>query len=110
MDEIQFLIQGSAPEPYTVTFRKRGTKLNVFCSCPAGENRQYCNHRMRILSGMADGIVSGNLPEILVAISWVSGTTLESALNSLSEAQEQYETARRSLSAAKKRVARLLHE
>ncbi len=110
MEEIYFLIQGSAPEPYRVTFRKRGDNLNVYCTCPARENGQYCKHRIKILSGITDGIVSGNEAEVQIAISWVSGSDLELALNSFADAEKQFEKAKLSFSAAKKRLARVLRD
>ncbi len=32
MEEISFLVQGSAEEPYRVTFRKNGNTLNAYCT------------------------------------------------------------------------------
>jgi uncharacterized Zn finger protein len=48
MEEICFLVQGSAEEPYKVTFRKKGNNLSAYCTCPAGENGQYCKHRIEV--------------------------------------------------------------
>ena len=60
-DSIVFLVQGSAPEPYHVLFRRRDrTNLSAYCTRPAGENGMYCNHRIHILQGLVDGIVSDN--------------------------------------------------
>ena len=36
MQEIKFLVQGSANEPYETSFFKDGEKLSAFCTCPAG--------------------------------------------------------------------------
>jgi uncharacterized Zn finger protein len=60
MEETYFIVQGSADEPYKVTFRRKGNNLSAYCTCPAGENGQYCKHRFRILAGCDDGIVSEN--------------------------------------------------
>lgn len=52
MEDICFLVQGSAEEPYKVTFKKNGSNLSAYCTCPAGENCQFCKHRFRMaLSG-----------------------------------------------------------
>ena len=66
MEEIFFLVQGSAEEPYKVTFRKTGNNLSAYCTCPAGENGQHSKHRMNILRGITSGIVSGNEAKVQV--------------------------------------------
>jgi len=53
-DSVSFSVQGSAPEPYHVLFRRNGANLSAYCTCPAGENGMYCKHRIRILQGLAE--------------------------------------------------------
>jgi hypothetical protein len=110
MGEISFLVQGSAEEPYRVTFRKNGNSLNAYCTCPAGENGQYCKHRIKILGGITHGIISGNEAELQIAALWLQGTDMEVALNALNDAEEQYEKAKIDLAGAKKRLARTFLE
>jgi hypothetical protein len=110
MEEIRFLVQGSAKEPYRVTFRKNGNNLSAYCTCPAGENGQYCKHRINILSGITHGIVSGNEPTVQVITSWLQGTDVEVALSGFIEAEKQYERAKLELSAAKKRLAKAFRD
>ena len=64
MEEITFLVQGSAIDPYRVTFTKNKNNLNAFCTCPAGENGQYCKHRLAILGGDVSAITSKNELEV----------------------------------------------
>ena len=53
MERIDFLVQGSAFHPYEVKFLKRSEKnLSAYCTCPAGDNGQYCKHRFSILEGI----------------------------------------------------------
>ena len=61
---VSFLVQGSAPEPYHVLFRRNGANLSAYCTCPAGENGMHCKHRIRILQGLAEGIVSENVADV----------------------------------------------
>jgi len=105
MELLQFLVQGSAKEPYRVTFQKSDNNLSAYCTCPAGDNGQYCKHRFNILGGIADGIVSGNELEVNIVASWLSGTDVEVALNEVMDAEQRFERAKRELSAAKKRLA-----
>jgi hypothetical protein len=105
MDELRFLVQGSAEVPYRVTFQKNANNLSAYCTCPAGENGQYCKHRFNILGGITEGVVSGNIQDVKVVESWLPGTDVETALNEVMDAEEQFERAKRELSAAKKRLA-----
>ncbi len=89
METTQFKVQGSAAEPYTTTFKRDGINLIAHCTCPAGEVGQYCKHRLRILSGETDGIVSGNEKDVVIVQSWLKGTDVEAALNGLTEAQQK---------------------
>ena len=108
MKEIEFLVRGSAPEPYRVTFIKNENNLSAFCTCPAGENGQYCKHRFTILAGDAKAIISKNKEKVAAVLGWLSGTELESALIELAEAEHEYDAARERLTTAKKRAARAM--
>lgn len=105
MEELIFLVQGSAKEPYKVTFKNNGNNLSAYCTCPAGENGQYCKHRFNILGGISDGIVSSNLLDVEVVASWIPGTDVEIALSKLMDAEVQFGIARSKLTAAKKLLA-----
>jgi uncharacterized Zn finger protein len=108
MEEFIFLVQGSAKEPYKVTFQKRENNLTAYCTCPAGDNGQFCKHRFNILEGIADDIVSGNESEVQKVTSWLSETGVEVALNNVLNAEDQLKIAKQKLSVAKKHLARIL--
>jgi SWIM zinc finger len=115
MQEISFKVQGSASEPYGVIFVKRSdTNLSAYCSCPAGENGQYCKHRFNILDGTIKGIVSDNLEDVKVVQSWLSGTDVENALIKMheleAEAEAEAERIKKELFAAKKAVAKAMRD
>jgi hypothetical protein len=110
MKEFIFLVQGSAVEPYKVTFRKSEDNLSAYCTCPAGENGQYCKHRFNILGGFSDDIVSGNGDDVAVVVSWLPGTDVENAMNDVMDAEEQFESAKLKLSAAKKQLAKAFRD
>jgi len=108
---LSFEVQGSAAEPYSVVFKKRSeTNLSAYCSCPAGENGQYCKHRFNILDGATRGIVSGNLDDLKVVQSWLVGTDLEKALVRMRELEAQADTINKALAAAKKEVAKAMRD
>lgn len=108
MEDICFLVQGSAEEPYKVTFKKNGSNLSAYCTCPAGVHGQHCKHRFRILDGCDDGIVSGNKDEVMIVKSWLRGTDVETALHEVVEKGRVLEKVKQDLSAAKEKLARIM--
>ena len=100
---VSFDVQGSAPVPYRVTFESSGPgSLAGVCSCPAGENGQACKHRLEILAGRAEGIVSGNEHQVPLVSRWLSGSNIEQALRGLATAEEQLAVAKRAVAQAKR--------
>ena len=81
MKEINFLVLGSAPDPYKVTFLKDGNNLKAFCTCPAGENGLYYKHRFGIMEGEGSmkGIVSENKEDVKFIFDWLPGTDVDEA-------------------------------
>ena len=110
MEEIIFKVKGSAPEPYKVTFTKNKNNINAFCTCPAGENGQYCKHRFAIMAGDSKAVVSSNKEQVMVIKSWLPGLDLEEALMELAEAEHEYDKAKKRLTAAKKNIARAMRQ
>jgi uncharacterized Zn finger protein len=108
MDQVEFFVQGSAPEPYRVTFIHKGSALSAYCTCPAGENGQYCKHRVGILQGNTQGIVSDNISEASVVSSWLPGTDLEAAMNEVKRLEAEAETLKKRLLVAKKALAKVM--
>jgi len=106
MSEIRFQVQGSADSPYDVTFVNRGNgNLSAYCTCPAGENGQYCKHRFAILNGEIKAIVSGNEHEVSLVVSWLAGSDIESALKDVAAAELELERAKKEVSRVKKLLA-----
>lgn len=111
MNEIQFEVQGSAENPYQVVFVRRSERnLSAYCSCPAGENGQYCKHRINILAGVIDGLVSSNEGDVKVVQSWLVGTDIDAAIKKMQALQLEADRIKNSLSAAKKDVAKAMRD
>lgn len=89
MNKISFLVQGSSSEPYEIEFVKSEDKLNAYCNCPAGEQGKHCKHRINILSGSEEGIVSNNIDEINTVQKWLANTELEAILKEYKDAENQ---------------------
>ena len=108
MPEINFMVKGSAEDPYEVTFLKSDDNLLVFCTCPAGENRRHCKHRVAIMNGSSKNIVSDNLDEVATVQSWMTGTEVETALRELKNAENGGDP--KVLAAAKSKLARAMND
>ncbi len=105
METIQFLVQGSADEPYEVTFQKAGDNLSAFCTCAAGQNGQYCKHRFQILEGNTEGIVSRNSEQVPTVVAWLPGTDVAEAMAALAAAEREFDRAKKIVTNAKKNLA-----
>ena len=105
MEKYTFIVQGSADEPYQVVFRRNGTVINAQCSCPAGISGQYCKHRIRILHGETEGIISQNIDCVSIVSSWLPGSNIENALIKVNEAEKNLALAKKALLDAKKELA-----
>jgi uncharacterized Zn finger protein len=117
MEQIEFLVKGSSLEPYVVTFTKESDNLNAYCTCRAGLVGTYCKHRINILNGVKEGIVSNNAREVEIVMSWLVGSDLEKALsdyeveeNVFQEAALVFEKAKKRLSKAKKAIAEAMRK
>ena len=106
---IKFLVQGSALEPYELSFRKFGDNIIALCTCPAALNGLHCEHRLGIFMGSCKGIVSGNEDQIALVQSWLPGTDIELLLNQVAEAESTFERAKKDLSSLKKRLGRAIY-
>lgn len=107
--EVTFLVQGSADEPYKVLFVNRGDgNISAFCTCPAGMNGLYCKHRINIINGKTDAIVSSNRAEVRKIQSWLIGSNIEAASREVESATRAVETAKAWLTDARKRLAQAM--
>ena len=110
MQEIVFIVQGSEPKPYRVTFsRIASDNLAALCTCQAGVNGLHCRHRLDILAGNTDGIISENKADVETVLTWLIGTKLESLLRELKNAESVLEKTKAEVKALKKKVAKALY-
>ena len=108
--EITFRVQGSASEPYTVTFSKDGDNLSAHCDCKAGLMRQHCKHRLNILAGDAANITSGNAADVAKVMALLDGSDVQKYIEMVNLSERDLWTAQAKLRAAKKALARALND
>ncbi|WP_394695791.1 hypothetical protein [Pseudoxanthomonas japonensis] len=109
MEIIAFQVQGSAEEPYLVTFSRGLSGFTAACSCPAGQSRQSCKHRLGILDGSSKGVVSSNIEQVAVVAAWLPGSRVAEARQLLAAAEAELERAKKGVSSAKSALAAALH-
>lgn len=103
----EFTIKGESGE-YKVTFSKQGNYVSAKCTCPAGENRLHCKHRIQIMKGNSTSILSGNENQVEEIKDLISGTDVEKALMEFEEAEADYVVAQKRLARAKKSLAKAM--
>jgi hypothetical protein len=108
METLEFLVQGSEPDPYRVTFKKQGQNLNAYCTCAAGQNGMYCKHRFNIFSGSTDGVVSPNSDKVPIVAGWLPGTDVEKAMKAIIALEKEQSRLKKEISAAKRALAQTL--
>ncbi len=109
MEELVFLVKGSAADPYEVTFIKDGTSLTAICTCPAGTYGNFCKHRISILDGNTKAISSDNANQAATVVGWLSGTDVEAALSEMREAEKIADPDKKALNDAKRKLARAMN-
>lgn len=111
MSKIQFEVQGSAAEPYIVTFEKRSeTNLSAYCTCPAGDNGLYCKHRFSILEGNSKAIVSSNIDDVEIVVEWLTGTDVEAGIKQMRGLESESAKIKKELTRVKKDLAKAMRD
>jgi hypothetical protein len=104
----EFLVQGSDPVPYTVSFKKTDNDLRASCSCRAGKNGLLCKHRLSILNGDKNAVVSKNSDQVAEIASWLAGSKVAEAISTVTSLEAEKKSIEEKLKQAKKLVAKAL--
>lgn len=103
-ETISFKVQGS--ELYQVEFINTIDKLKIHCSCPAGQNFTVCKHRKNLISGLADGVVSGNIEQIETVKEWIKSSRFPGLFDFLESLEKDKQHLLKQVSKTKKDIAR----
>lgn len=82
---IEFIVQGSAPEPYRVSFWRVGDNVKSSCTCQAGKNGRACKHRIALLEGDITNLVSEDLGSFELLKQMLEGSDVGAALKALAD-------------------------
>jgi len=110
-DTLEVEITGSSGTPYVVILIRDGSMFKTACSCPAGEKKTHCKHRLALFSGDLTAVRGDIPPRLAERLSMmVKGTKVESALLELETAENASKSASDRLKRAKKQLDRVMHE
>ena len=110
-DKLEVQITGSSGNPYVVTFIRDEDGFITACTCPAGEKRTHCKHRLSLFSGDLTAVRGDIPPHLSERLSiMVKGTKVESALLELGTAEAESTAATDRVKRAKKQLDRVMHE
>ena len=97
-EHIEFLVQGSAPEPYRVSFWRVGDSVKSSCTCQAGKNGLACKHRLNLLDGDITNLASSSPNSFLNLQRMLEGSDVGAALHALDSVSSPYHTIEKLLS------------
>jgi hypothetical protein len=109
MQTLTFLIQGSQPAPYTVTF-KNSDKLTITCDCAAGGTGMLCKHRFNLFSGDYTALVSNNQHDLTTALQWLSNSSIPVHLKELADLEKNMLLLKSDITNKKKQLSRICNE
>jgi uncharacterized Zn finger protein len=108
MEYVEFRVKGSETEPYRVVFSRMGSSLKARCDCKAGKTGQLCKHRLAILNGDGNAVVSENQAQVAEVASWLAGSNLAETIFEVVALEEQKKLIDEKIKTAKKIVAKAL--
>ena len=79
-ERIEFIVQGSASEPYRVAFWRVGDNVKSSCTCQAGKNGLACKHRLSLLDGDVTNLLSSSPDSFQKLQSMLVGSDVGTAL------------------------------
>lgn len=91
-ERIEFLVQGSASEPYRAAFWRVSDNVKSSCTCQAGKNGLACKHRLSLLDGDVTNLVSSSPDSFLKLQRMLEGSDVGAALRALDNAAPLFHT------------------
>ena len=109
-DSIEVHLRGSTGTPYVATFVRTGNVLHTTCSCPAGEKRTHCKHRLHLLGGNLSSVTEPMTEDLAKRLfSVLQGTSVQSAIEAMAFAEDEARGSADRLKRAKKNLDRVMH-
>ncbi len=103
-------IEGSSGTPYIVSIIRDEDSLKASCTCPAGEMKTHCKHRIELFAGNLASVRGTTEPNLAQEISiMLKGTTVELALQAVESAEIEAKAANDKVKRAKKALGRVMN-
>jgi hypothetical protein len=110
-----FTVEGSKGDEYEVVAERAGPFLSLTCTCVGAARGEMCKHRIALLDGVIDALLSENESDVALLPGLLAGSAAERALAHFHEVdrayqktRQDYEQAQRRWKAAKYALAREL--
>jgi hypothetical protein len=111
---IDFLVKGSAEEPYKVTFIEQELHdkqhFAAFCTCKAGQIGQVCKHRMNIFYGDTKNIVEGDLKSVEFLSNWYENSIYKHINDKIKKLEKVVKKAQSNLRSEKKELQHWMNQ
>lgn len=107
---IEFLVQGRESTPYQVVFEVANDILRASCDCAASVKGQACKHRIRIIEGSSEGVVSKNVMEIKKVSEYYRNSELAKLLLRKQQKENQVEDIKKEIKLLNKDISQKLME
>lgn len=108
--KFEFLVQGRESTPYKVVFEQIGKALMATCSCAASSMGQLCKHRLRIIQGLSEDVVSNNLSEIKKINELYKNSEVSRILELRQQREDEIENIKKDIKLLNKRISQALKE
>lgn len=96
---------------YEVKFHHEDGKLQVFCSCAAGEKGRFCKHKWQLLSGNSAMLHRPEQEEDLQqVVAWVENSDFKHLYDMVNELELEVEVLKKQIKSEKKNVERRMRE
>lgn len=110
MVRIEFEVEGSTGKIYRVKFEKAENTVHAFCDCDAGLKGSYCKHRLEIMDGQYNKIISENLSDLKILKEILSDSELERAYQNLMFAEKRHLETKKDVEKMRKLLSRAMHQ
>lgn len=85
-ERLEFFVQGSATEPYQISFWRIDENVNSSCTCIAGKNGLACKHRLNLLDGDVTNLISSSTDGFQKLKLMLEGSDIGAAIRALDSA------------------------
>jgi uncharacterized Zn finger protein len=110
-ESLEVEVAGSTGNTYEVRFWREGERLHTSCSCEAGRKGMHCKHRLSLMEGAVDGLLTGDGAFVRSEIAeMLKGSDVAVVLAELIAAEKDLQSAQRTHRDVKKKLDRVMNK